>query len=62
MASVPSRARSTYCKQSPFYANDTLPLTKCSLQAHISKVFLEDFALVSDSAYVAQVSLISIRW
>lgn len=26
------------------------------LQAHISKAFVEDFALVSDTAYAAQVS------
>lgn len=32
------------------------------LQAYISRSFVEDFALVSDSAYVAQVRLSIVFW
>ncbi len=53
-----SMARSISCQwecTTDRYACLSLPN---SLQAHISKVFVEDFALVSDAAYVAQVSIL----
>jgi antiviral helicase SLH1 len=46
-------ARSISCAYSPQTPYEDL-LRLSRLQAHISKVFIEDFALVSDSAYVAQ--------